>query len=211
MPEKRKKASIKEVVITISLIVINAIVFFYHSLMYNRLSVDTSIAQYLLDHGANFYPKIIDGEYYRWFTCMFLHFDATHLFTNMLSLYAIGSVIEKAFGKAKFLLLYLISGLGASIVSTYYHMSKGVMAVCAGASGAVFGLAGALIGLAIFKQTERFGIDSRRVPIAIIVTLVLSSASRDGLIDVAAHIGGLVVGLLLSILLIAFGLKKPEQ
>jgi len=206
----KNKTSINQIIVTVSLIVINTVIFFYHSIRYNNIADEASLALYMLDHGANFYPRVLDGEYYRLLTCMFLHFDATHLFTNMLSLFAIGGIIEKAFGKFKYLLIFLISGLGAGVVSNLYHMANRVMAVCAGASGAVFGLAGALICLAVFKQTERYGIDSRRVPAAIILSLVLSSASRDGLVDAAAHIGGLIIGFVVSFVIIYIEYRKRK-
>lgn len=202
MPVNRKNTAVKQIAVTLLLIAVNTVVFFYHSVRFNAQSGDISISAYMLEHGANFYPRVVAGEYYRLFTCMFLHFDATHLFGNMLSLYAIGSVIEKAFGKISFTAIYMISGIGASIVSGLYHMAMGEMAVCAGASGAIFGLAGALICLALLKQTERYGINSRRVPAAIIITLILSSASRDGLVDAAAHVGGLVIGFAVSLLIV---------
>ena len=211
MPQNAKKETAKQIMITLSLILINVVVFFYHSIRFNRLTDDTTIAVYMLDHGANFYPRVLAGEYYRLFTCMFLHFDAAHLFGNMLSLYAIGNIIEKAFGRAHFLTIYLISGVGSSIVSGLWHMAQGEMAVCAGASGAIFGLAGALICLAVFRQTERYGINSRRVPAAIIVSLILSSASKDGIVDAAAHVGGLVIGFAVSFIIVLIKYRQRKS
>lgn len=182
--------------VTAALIIINIIVF-----MITFIKGDPGDTAYMLKAGANFYPMTFNGQLWRIFTCTFLHFDISHLLTNMLSLFAIGSIIEMAFGTWHYLVIYSVSGLSASLVSALYHMMTGNPAVSAGASGAVFGLSGALICLAVFRKTARYGVDARRVPFAVLLSVVLSSASN---VDNAAHIGGLITGFLLSLLLAVF-------
>lgn len=179
--------------VTAALIIINIIVF-----MIIFIKGDPEDTAYMLRAGANFYPMTFNGQIWRIFTCMFLHFDISHLLTNMLSLFAIGSIIETAFGACRFFFIYLISGLSASLTSAFYHMITGNPAVSAGASGAVFGLSGALICLAVFKKTARYGVDAKRVPFAVLLSVALSSASN---VDNAAHIGGLITGFIISLLL----------
>lgn len=179
--------------VTAALIIINIIVF-----MIIFIKGDPEDTAYMLRAGANFYPMTFNGQIWRIFTCMFLHFDISHLLTNMLSLFAIGSIIETAFGPCRFFSIYLISGLSASLASAFYHMITGNPAVSAGASGAVFGLSGALICLAVFKKTARYGVDAKRVPFAVLLSVALSSASN---VDNAAHIGGLITGFIISLLL----------
>jgi len=184
---------VRENAVTIGLIVINCIVFFVQS-----VGGDTTNADYMLQKGASFYPYTLDGQLWRLFTSMFMHFDIAHLLNNMLSLLAIGSIIEKAFGKWRYLVIYLGSGLGAGLISALYHQAQQELAVCAGASGAIFGLDGALVCLALFGLTNYYGISSKRVIPSVILSLVLSSASN---VDGAAHIGGLVIGLLISLIM----------
>lgn len=180
--------------VTAALIIINILIF-----AVTFIKGDPEDSVYMMSAGANFYPLTFSGQLWRIFTCMFLHFDISHLLTNMLSLFAIGSIIEMAFGTWRYLVIYMVSGLSASLVSAFCHMITNNMAVSAGASGAIFGLSGALICLAVFRMTARYGVDARRVPFAVLLSVALSSASN---VDNSAHIGGLVTGFLISLLLI---------
>jgi len=192
--KENTKLTIQNNLFVFLLIAVNILVFLITGFRGN-----TGDSEYMLSCGAMFHPLTLGGQYWRLITAMFLHFDIAHLLSNMLSLYAIGSIIEKAFGRGRFLLIYFGSGLGAGLISTFYHAWKGTPAVCAGASGAIFGLAGALVCLAVFRLTEAYGVDSRRVPLAIIASVVMSAT---GSTDNAAHIGGLIFGFLLALLLI---------
>lgn len=178
---------------TASLIIINMIVF-----AFTFIKGDPENTTFMLASGANFYPLTFNGQLWRLLTCIFLHFNISHLITNMLSLFAIGCIIETAFGTCRYLIIYLLSGLSASLVSAVFHMIRGAAAVSAGASGAVFGLSGALICLAVFKKTARYGVDARRVPFAVLLSVALSSASN---VDNSAHIGGLIAGFIVSLIL----------
>ena len=131
-----------EAICTVALIVINAAVFFILTLF-----GDTEDALFMLQHGAMYEPYIIDGhEYYRIFTCMFLHFGISHLLNNMVLLGALGWNLELEIGKIRFLIIYLGSGIAGNIVSLIYDISSVQPAVSVGASGAIFGLMGARRG-----------------------------------------------------------------
>ena len=95
----------------------------------------------LIKFGANYDLLTKSGEYYRLFTCMFLHIGIWHLLCNMYSLYIIGKEIENLYGKSKYLVIYVLSGLCGSILSIAFSHNT----ISAGASGAIFGLLGALL------------------------------------------------------------------
>lgn len=197
------KLMAKENALTIALVLINCVVFLVQS-----LGGDTTDAEYMLSKGASFYPYTLDGELWRLLTSMFMHFDISHLLNNMLSLLAMGTIIEKAFGKVRYGVIYLGSGLGAGLVSALYHRATESYAVCAGASGAIFGLSGALACLAVFHVTEYYGINSKRVIPSVILSLILSSASN---VDGAAHIGGLIIGFLISLVMVLVVRGRASQ
>ena len=95
----------------------------------------------LIKYGANYDILTRNGEYYRLFTCMFLHIGIWHLACNMYSLYVIGREVESLFGKWKYLIIYILSGICGSVLSLAFSHNS----VSAGASGAIFGLLGALL------------------------------------------------------------------
>ncbi len=137
--------------------------------------------------GAKFNPLIMSGEYWRLITPLFLHGDIIHLFFNSYSLYAVGPVVEDLFGKAKFVVIYFIAGIMGNIASFAFstHMSVG-------ASGAIFGLLGALVYL--IKKDKRIFKSSFGTGITITIVYNLIYGFMNKQIDNFAHIGGLVGG-----------------
>ena len=131
-------------------------------------------------------------EYYRLFSSIFLHIGLLHLSFNCLSLYIFGGLVEKHLGVLKFLIIYLLSGLCGNILSLFF-----VEAISAGASSAIFGMAGVL--LAITQKTKKT-IDgfSKQVLITFIV-MNLSFGLLAWNINNYAHIGGLIAGYLLGL------------
>lgn len=129
--ERNQKA-----VCTTALIVINIGVFLVLSVL--GATEDTL---FMLEHGAMYGPYVVEGhQYYRIFTCLFLHFGIEHLLNNMVLLGALGWNLELETGRIKFLIIYFISGLGGNLLSLWMNMSTDKMVVSAGASGAIFGL-----------------------------------------------------------------------
>ena len=101
---------------------------------------------HMIECGAAYPPLILEnGEVYRLFTCMFLHFGIYHIANNMLVLFVLGQRLEPVVGKLKFVLIYLLGGLGGNIFSIAMEMKKSEYAVSAGASGAIFAVMGAMI------------------------------------------------------------------
>lgn len=186
------KSSVKQYPVTIFLAAANVLVFL---LLF--LGGDPGNASYMLSRGALYYPLVFSGEWWRLFSAMFLHFSAEHLISNMISLIAMGSIVEHAFGHARYAIVYLVSGLCAGIVSCLWFSHAGQAVVSAGASGAIFGLTGTILSLALFNKTGQYGIDRRRVPLAVILSVAVGIESGT---DTAAHIGGLLAGFLISFL-----------
>ena len=132
---------------TISLIVVNIAVYIVISMM-----GDPYDPVFMIHHGAAFTPFIIEnGEYYRMFTSMFLHFGVEHLINNMIVLGAIGMHLEPHLGKVKFLVIYMLSGLAGNGLSLVTDILSNSYPASAGASGAVFGIMGALVIVVILE------------------------------------------------------------
>lgn len=138
-------------------------------------------------------------EYYRMFTAAFLHADPEHLFNNMLLLYFCGEITEKALGKGRFLILYFGSAICGDLLSAAYEISTGNFYTSIGASGAVFGLTGALMFLVIAGRGEAAHLSMKRTLIAVFLSLYAGFTSPY--VNNAAHIGGLLSGFLLAFLL----------
>ena len=147
--------------------------------------------------GANFGPATQDGQWWRLATAMFLHFGIVHLALNMWALWDVGRLVERLFGRTRFTLLYLGSGIAGNLLSL---VVQGNRAVSGGASGAIFGLYGALL---VFLWRERSHVDRREfrwlfgaATVFTVFTLVMGLVVPG--IDNAAHIGGLLAGALLG-------------
>ena len=180
---------------TVALIVINVAVFFIMSLFGN-----TEDVMFMLEHGAMFEPLITEEhEYYRIITSMFLHFGIEHLLNNMVILGALGWNLELETGKIRFLIIYLVSGIGGNLLSLYLGVSSAEYAVSAGASGAIFGLMGALLYVAARNRGRMGRISGKGVLFMIALSFYFGITSSG--IDNAAHIGGLLCGFILAVIL----------
>lgn len=128
---------------------------------------------------------VADGQYYRLFTAMFMHFGILHLLMNMYALWILGRTLESFLGPARFLALYLVAGLGGNVAAYLFQPA----ALSAGASTALFGLFAAL-----FLVLRRLGLNATSVLPVILINLVFT-ISVPG-ISIAGHLGGFVVGAL---------------
>lgn len=175
-------------VMTIILVVINILVFFYVEVTGGSENI-----QHMIDMGAMYQPDFFAGEYYRLVTHFFLHFGIEHLGNNMLSLLILGYALEGYIGKVRILIVYFFSGVLAGGTSIVYNISiaEGEV-VSAGASGAIYGLMGALLALMIFRRSSRFVSEIPRFLLYIVISVY--AGMQDASIDNAAHIGGLVSG-----------------
>ena len=152
----------------------------------------------LLDFGANHGPLVAEGEYWRLLTSVFLHIGIMHLMLNSLGLLIYGMLLEQAFGRLRFVLIYVAAGLAGSTAS----FLASPMAISAGASGAIFGLLGALAASFLTGSGPQ-GRGSRRdaAGIAVLVAINLAYGLVAPGIDNWAHIGGLAMGFALGIIL----------
>ncbi len=151
-------------------------------------------SEYLWSIGASFGPSIIlDGEVWRLFSAMFLHGGVEHVLMNMLSLFLVGRSVEMIFSKASYLSIYFISGLIGSLTSIYFHP----ITVGIGASGAIFGIFGAVVGFALVhrhRMQSEFRSFIKSVGIILILNLGIGLAFPN--VDMSAHIGGMIVGII---------------
>ena len=180
---------------TASLVAINVLVFAVLEILGN-----TEDAYFMLNHGAIYPTNILeDGEYWRLITATFMHFGFTHLLNNMIILIAAGNILEKAMGHWKYLLLYLLAGLGGSTLSFVQMVHSGSYSVVAGASGAIFGIVGALLWVVIVHRGRYESLTGKGLLFMIAICLYYGIAT--GGVDNWGHLGGLIGGFLLGILL----------
>ncbi|MCW5654865.1 rhomboid family intramembrane serine protease [Hydrogenophaga sp.] len=170
----------------------------------------TGNADRLYALGGNTASAVQGGQWWRLLSAAFLHSGAPHLFFNMVGLWVAGVLVERIFGRAAFLLVYLGSALAGSTASLYFSAQT---TVSVGASGAVFGLAGALV-VAVAREREALPrLFNRRILGGMSLFIgysLLMGLTRPG-IDNAAHVGGLLAGALLALLLpTRFDLQQYE-
>ncbi len=180
--ETEEVFSYGKVFITYILLAINIAVFFLIESAGDSQSVDT-----LIEYGAKYNPAIIEGEWWRIISSMFVHIGFLHLFMNMLAVYYLGSIVERIFGSARFLFIYFLAGIGGGLASFAFSMN-----VSAGASGALFGLFGTLLYFGIHYRQIFLQTMGRGVLLVIGINIVFGFTVPQ--IDNAAHLGGLVSG-----------------
>ena len=189
--------------VTMLLLGINILVFLLTEI--TGLSND---AAHMLAFGAA-QPALIleENQWYRLFTCMFLHFCIEHLINNMLVLCVLGIRLEPILGRAKYLAVYLVGGVCGNIVSLALAGRKGLYSVSAGASGAVFSLMGAILYIVLRGKGRVRDLSARQVAIMAILSLYLGFASSG--VDNTAHVGGFCCGFLLAVLLYRPAAPRP--
>ena len=185
---------LKKEPVTVVLILINFLVF--AAVEFTGGSEDT---MHMLQCGAAYTPSIIQGEYYRIFTSMFLHFGAPHLINNMLVLFVLGQRLEPVTGKIRFFLIYIFGGLGGNMLSLFFDMHAGNTSLSAGASGAVFAVMGGMIYVIIRHRGRVADLTVRQMLIMAAFSLYFGFASEG--VDNVAHIGGLLSGFLIAVIL----------
>ena len=194
--EKTKKLdkifSIKKPIITYCIIALCILAFILMYIFGNGSSDNLTLIKF----GANLDILTVGlGEYFRLITCSFLHIGIFHLLFNMYALYVIGSQAESFFGKIKYLIIYLFSAVSASLLSLMFSANV----ISAGASGAIFGLMGALLYFGYHYRIYLGNVIKSQI-IPIIVINLLFGFLVSG-VDNAAHIGGLIGGFLTAMVL----------
>jgi rhomboid protease GluP len=183
----------KKLTVTKVMIALNVIVFLVLEAIGN-----TQDAEFMLKWGAVYAPNIMQQhEYYRLLTSIFLHFGPEHLFNNMLLLLFLGETLEQEIGSAKFLYIYLGSGIFANIVSLWADIQSGTDVVSAGASGAIYGVIGAILFIVLVNKGQLEYITLRRLLFMIVLSLYYGFSSTG--VDNVAHVSGLLIGFVLSL------------
>jgi len=157
----------------------------------------------LIKWGANFRPVTLEGQWWRLITNIFVHIGIMHLLLNMYALLFIGLLLEPYLGKAKFATAYFLTGIVASLTSLYLHD----LTISAGASGAIFGLYGVFLAMLTTNFIDKAQRKPLLMSIGIFVVYNLMYGMKGG-IDNAAHIGGLISGLIMGYCFYP-SLKKP--
>lgn len=169
--------------VSIILVTVNVIVFlictFTGDLLYNKGALSV---MYIVK----------DKAYYRVITSMFLHWDIRHLFSNMIVLYYVGEIVERKMGHLPYAAVYFLAGIAGNIFSMGYELLLGEYLWSAGASGAVFGVEGALLFLAILHRGRLESVTAGRVAFAVAFSLYCGFTSTN--VNNAAHVGGVLMG-----------------
>lgn len=172
--------------LTYTLIALNVILFLLMTLAGG--STQTII---LIKFGAKVNELIMRGEVWRLFTSMFLHIGLLHLAFNLYALWALGPITETLIGRPRYLTIYILSGISGSLASLFF-----TDAISAGASGAIFGLLGALVSYS--RKNPGLWKSGFGKNLMIIILINLSLGVFQPGIDIYAHIGGLICGLILG-------------
>src|SRR5581483_2388921 len=155
----------------------------------------------LLAWGADYGPFTLDGQWWRLFTSMWLHGGLIHVAANMYGLWGFGGITERIYGRGRYAMIYIATGLASSIASVAWHANP---TVSVGASGAIFGVVGALVWPFYRKRLRLppavMNSMFRNILMVIVVNLIIGASVS--VIDNAAHVGGLVAGLILGIIFV---------
>lgn len=178
------------------LIVINILMFGFLEFNGGSMNVET-----LINLGAKYNPGIMEGEWWRLISSMFLHIGFLHLAMNMLALYYLGVAVERIYGSGRFLIIYFLAGIAGSLTSFALSVN-----VSAGASGAIFGLFGALLFFGLNHKKVFFQTMGRNIITVVAINLVLGFVVPQ--IDMGAHIGGLIAGFIASAIVHLPKIKK---
>lgn len=180
------------------LIIINIIMFILLELNGGSINIET-----LITNGAKYNPAIVDGEWWRIVSSMFLHIGAIHLLMNMIAVYYLGTAVEKIYGSIRFIIIYFIAGIIGGLTSFAFNIH-----VAAGASGALFGLFGALLYFGVVYQNLFFQTMGKSLLIILLINLAFGFFVPQ--IDMGAHLGGLIGGFI-GAALTSLPLKKTSS
>ncbi len=195
--EKLKKLYEKSKV-TFTLLAIMIVYFIFMSLNGGTTNIQT-----LIKYGAMVPPFVSEyNEYYRFVTSIFIHIGITHILFNGYALYVFGPQIEGLMGPKKYLLFFILTGIGGNIATYIFNYQS----VSAGASGSLFGLFGAFLYLVVRHPNIVTPQGKKSILQLLGINLLLTFAVPS--ISITAHLGGLIIGFLLSFIFIK--IKTPR-
>jgi rhomboid protease GluP len=196
--EFRVKYIVKQPLVTYYFVILNFIIYilaFAYSIYYKE-----EFYYVLIKFGAKVNDNIIQGEYWRLITSIFLHSDFRHLFFNLISLMFLGSIVERVFGHYKFFMFYIVAGFFGSVLSLGFTKNVSV-----GASGAIFGLLGVILIYGL--SNKGFFKTALGANIILVLGFNLFYGLANQRIDNYAHLGGLIFGYLIAGII----LKQDEK
>lgn len=193
-------AKSKKSYVNIALIALNVIYF-----LFLETVGSSENTLFMIQHGAMYEPLVMEQkEYYRLLTAVFMHFGISHIGNNMLILFIMGDNLERALGHVKYLMFYLVCGIGANVVSLWANLTNGITVVSAGASGAIFGVIGGLLYAVMINHGHLEELSMRQLVIMILFSLYFGFTSAG--VNNTAHVAGLIIGILTAIVLY----RKPK-
>ena len=186
----------KTPIVTYTIIAINVFIFLF-TILFNA-------SDFVVGLLSNYGPYIREGQYYRLLTSEFVHVNILHILCNMYALYIIGSQVENYFGKIKYIIIYITSAITASLLSMLLNMNTASI----GASGAIFGLMGALLYFGINYRVYLGTALTKEILPVIILNLLLGFTLSG--VDNFAHLGGLIGGFLTT-MAVGISIKKEDR
>ena len=187
----------KKYPITISLIVLIVAVYVYTSIRY---SFDMNAYQGIQAGGFNPFLVIVWKQYYRLITANFIHFGVMHLFCNAYSLYNLGALMERILGLKKYIIVIVVSMFSTTLFPflLYFLNGTGANSIMGGISGVIFGLIGSLLALAYLYKNIYMYLFKQIAPslaLMLLISFMMPSISLTG------HIGGLIGGFLITVVI----------
>jgi rhomboid protease GluP len=193
--------------VTVVLVGLNVLVFL--AMIFSGISIAGPTPQQAVTFGADYGPYTLNGQWWRLLTSTFVHFGILHIGLNMWCFWNLGRAAEQLMSRMSYLLAYFATGIFSSIASVYWHP----LGASAGASGAIFGIAGTLVSYVYLKKTPAHLQLNKKflssVAMFIFYNLAFGAAIRG--ISNAAHMGGLVMGLVVGALLPSASAPEEER
>ena len=191
-------------VLTYAIIIINVLYFIVEILSGGSENTETA-----LKLGAAYTPYIMgEHEWYRLILPIFMHFGIEHIISNTIALFAMGQYVEAYFGRIKFIIIYMLSGIAGNVLTIIIECWTGEFAVSVGASGAISGLLGAMVIFAIDPRTRKMFPLPR---IIFALALVLLPGFSDANVNATAHLGGVIAGFTIALIMYLASLKKNNH
>jgi rhomboid protease GluP len=202
--EKIMKTSSGNLYLTYGIIAINVLVFV--AMVIKGVDIISPTGEDIVNWGGNYLPFTVAGDWWRLISCVFVHIGIIHLLFNMYALYSIGTYLEPMLGRIKYITAYLCTGVFASLTSLWWHQTP---VASAGASGAIFGMYGVFLALLSTSLIPKAVRKPLLQSIGIFVFYNLAYGMSSG-VDNAAHIGGLLSGLVIGYIYYSL-LKKNDE
>lgn len=185
----------------------NNIVAIIFVLCFIPIYVYSQITGTAFEHWGSTSMKYLDSEYYRWLTCMFLHFDFVHIFFNSIALLAIGSLVSPFIGKWKTLFLFLLCGILAEIPCSII-ISYSVPVYGGGSSGGIFGLIAVFI-VCYLRFPQNFTLKWYRLDTIIVIAFFIFANNNIG--SFLTHIFGFAAGIIVSFVMVLCGWFRHNE